>query len=696
MISSLLGQQTVGRFEIRDFLGRGAIGDVYLAWDPRGQREVALKVVHIGRTDPEMLEAEKSGLALQEQLARVAPQVAAIYEQDQDGRLFWVVMEYIAGTDLSQILAGGPLPEDRAIDVALQLVSMLEVVHEFSAEINGRPILGIVHGDIKPQNIRLQEDGRVRVLDFGIAKHLSLTRRFTVNLFGSLPYTSPERLERGVVDRHSDLWAVGVVLATMVSGGRCPFPGRTPEEIEQSIRGGAPPLPLPPGTSPGLAHIVDRCLAFEVAHRYPTAAALAVDLLALRAGLPLPSAGVAAADLHSTRRTSRPLGPEEIQAAGQTRRTGFAAAGQVAEQTRRTGDLGSAPPASPAVDPGVPAGGAPGSSAWPASVPSAIPAIFPTPTTPTTPANTGRPRRSRWKWALLLVLALGVSGCQLWVWREGQGIRRGLSEPHPDLPALAERYANASRFSILGPGLSAVRQDLLGSLSAAAGRVLDSYHGDDPTTTQKGWQTAYDHLQSAARIAPGDRAIRARMLYAHAHLDRIESFRLRADRKRSLELSQQAVTEFREAARWDSGWPDPYLGLARIYAYDMFNLEELQKALGELGRRGYPVGRREQAMLADSFRMQGLGLEARALRAHGTEPEGGLLRQARDDLRQAVHIYAAIPGYGDAAINRDQAEAHLESIESRLSGTHQPGFWEQLGTALLREIRKPKRAGDAG
>ena len=77
---------------------------------------------------------------------------------------------------------------------------------------------GIVHGDIKPENIRIQDGDRVRVLDFGIAKHLSQTRRFTVNLFGSLPYTPPERLERGAVDRHSDLWAVGVVLYLMVSG----------------------------------------------------------------------------------------------------------------------------------------------------------------------------------------------------------------------------------------------------------------------------------------------------------------------------------------------------------------------------------------------------------------------------------------------------------------------------------------------
>ena len=169
-------------------------------------------MVRAKRTDPEMLQAEKNGVALQEQLSRVAPQVAAVYEWGEDDGFFWVAMEYVAGTDLSQRLARGPLPEDRAASIACQLCDMLEACHNFSAEVGGRKVYGIVHGDIKPENIRLQDDDRVRVLDFGIAKLLSQTRKFTVNLFGSLPYTPPERLDRGGVDRHSDLWAVGVVL----------------------------------------------------------------------------------------------------------------------------------------------------------------------------------------------------------------------------------------------------------------------------------------------------------------------------------------------------------------------------------------------------------------------------------------------------------------------------------------------------
>jgi protein kinase-like protein len=698
----LLGRETVGRFEIKDFLGRGAIGDVLLAWDPEKARFVALKVVRVGKCDPEMLQAEKNGLALQAQLAEVAPQVAAVYEAGQDGDLFWVAMEYVAGTDLAEVLTQGPLPEARAVGIALELVSMLQVCHEFSAEVGGRRIFGIVHGDIKPENIRLQEGDRVRVLDFGIAKQLSQTRRFTVNLFGSLPYTPPERLERGVVDRHSDLWAVGVVLAAMVSGRR-PFPGNTPEELEQAIRRGLPHLPLPASCSPGLHRIVDRALAWNVGERYPTAADFAADLAALRDGRPLPSAEVAegapAVDLHATRRTTRPLSAEEARAAEATRRTDRptplpdaaalneppdaaalkespeSAVARI-EDTRRTGESGE--PAEPI-------------------------AAAAAPLPPARPAPPGhRVQRLAMVLAGLFLIAVGVS--QLWAWNQAQQIRRDLKADHPNLEELAERYSRAVPWSFFSLDLFGVGKELLGSLDAAASRILDSYRGDDPTTTQRGWQTAWRYLHAAAQIAPRDRKIRARLVYARAHLDRIESITLRkqGDRTKALAASRTAAAEFEEAARWDPNWADPYLGLARIYAYDLFDLDALQRNLAEAGRRSYRLGRRETAMLADGFRMQGLTLEARAQKAAESDQED-LLKQARAYLQQAVRYYDDISGYGDADANREEIEEHLTEIESRLAPAPGPqparsprpgsgnGFWERLGRALVRELAKPPR-----
>ncbi|HEY6322925.1 MAG TPA: protein kinase [Thermoanaerobaculia bacterium] len=675
---TLVGRQhTIGRFEIRDFLGRGAIGDVLLSWDPREERLVALKVVRAAKTDPEMLEAEKNGLSLQAQLAAVAPQVAAVYEQGEDGDFFWVAMEYVAGTDLSEVLARGAVAEARAVGIALELVSMLEICHEFSAEIGGRRIFGIVHGDIKPENIRLQDEDRVRVLDFGIAKHLSQTRRFTVNLFGSLPYTPPERLERGVVDRHSDLWAVGVVLAAMVSGRR-PFPGNTPEELEQAIRHGVPPLPLPDGCSPGLSHVVEKTLAFDVGRRYQTAAELKADLAALRDGLPLPAAQAddgAGGDLHATRRTVRPLSPEEIRAAEATRRTD----GWAAEPLARAA---LTPMPATAADAAAPAGTA-GTAA------AAAPVAAPTVAAATVP----RPRRRFRRVVLLLAAAalLALGATQIWAWNQAKQLRRDLAEVHPDLDALVEHYDKAATWSWLSSDLFGVGDELERSLTAAASRILDSYHGDDPTTSQRGWDTAYRYLHAAAQIAPRDRGVRSRMLYAHAHLDRLASLAARGkgDRQQSLALSKEAIAEFQEASRLDPAWPDPYLGLARIYAYDLFDLDALQKTLDELTRRGYPLGRRENAMLGDAFRMRGLALEARAHQVRGGAGEIDLLKQARDDLEQAVHYYAGIPGFAAAAGNRQEAEAHLEAIDARLSAHHPLDFWERLGRALTREFRKP-------
>ncbi len=692
----MLGRQTVSRFEIKDFLGRGAIGDVLLAWDPEKARFVALKVVRVSKSDPEMLVAEKNGLALQAQLAAVAPQVAAVYEEGEDGDFFWVAMEYVAGTDLAEVLTHGPLPEPRAVAIALELVSMLEVCHEFSAEVSGRRIFGIVHGDIKPENIRLQEGDQVRVLDFGIAKHLSQTRRFTVNLFGSLPYTPPERLERGVVDRHSDLWAVGVVLAAMVSGQR-PFPGNTPEELERAIRHGVPPLPLPPSCSPGLAHIVAKSLAFEVDRRYASAAELKADLEAVRDGRPLPSLATPAIleavraappGLHVTRRTSRPLSPEEARNAEATRRTarpGGPPGGVPVESTRRTGEPG------------------------PVAVVPATPDLLSATATPAAPPR----RRHRFQTLVMLLsglflLAVGIS--QLWAWNQAKQIRGDLSAPHPDLEGIAQHYSNAVPWSFFSTDLYGVGKDLLGSLNGAAGRIVDSYHGDNPTTTQRGWQTAYRYLHAAAQIAPRDKKIRSRLLYTQGHLDRIEAVTLRTkgDRAKSTDTSKAALAEFQQAATADPTWPDPYLGEARIYAYDLFDLDALQKNLNEAERRGYPIGRRETAMLADGFRMQGLGFEAKAQQA-SEDDQPALLKQARAYLQQAVHYYGQIADYGDSDSNREEAETHLESIEERLGppalavsqssrssrpsrpGAEPPNLLQRLGRALIREIRRPPR-----
>lgn len=651
----LIHQQTVGRFELRDFLGRGMIGDVYLAWDPENNAEVALKIVRTDRADPDMLEAERNGTALQAQLARVAPQVAAVYEEGETGDLFWVAMEYVHGTDLSRLLSGGKrLSEARAASIACQLCDMLEACHEFSAEIGDRRIFGIVHGDIKPENIRLQDEDRVRVLDFGIAKHLSHTRRSTKNLFGSLPYTPPERLEKGTVDLHSDLWAVGVVLYRMVAGFP-PWSGDDPEDLENRIRRGERPAPLPPEVSPDLARIIRKTLAWDVAERYGTAAEIKADLEAFAAGQPLPVAGAVELpreDLSATRRTTAPL--DTTIRAGETRRTDRTDRPPV-EATRRTVEPEVVPPPPPFVPPPPPAAMA-ASPAAPA--PAAVPAV--------TEAARRRPWSNRFVFFLVFVCLLGAS--QIWAHREMEEIRHDLvTQQNPDLPAITERYRRANRLSLLGPLASETRTELRQAILAAGDRILASYHGNNPTTTEKGWLKAEEYLRTALDI-DYDRETRAKLTYARAHLTRIEAQTLknRGEKDQAAERVRDSIAQFRDAARRAPDWPDPYLGLARIYAYEQFDLDELQKALGELARRGYRLGRREKAMLADGYRMRGQEFLAQALKADGPENQLRLLEMAKDHLSQSVAYYSEIPGFANVAANRAAAESSLDDASYRL------------------------------
>ena len=178
-------------------------GDVFLASDTRTGREVALKVVPQGtdREAREILEAEQWGAELQRQFSQVSHHVPAVYEHrpDQSG-YFFVAMEYLDGENLSDVITRGALDAERAVNIAIELCRFLESAHRFEAVIDGRQLRSLLHGDLKPRNVRITSAGQVKVLDFGIAKALSLSRKVTRNDFGTIPYLSPERLETGEVN----------------------------------------------------------------------------------------------------------------------------------------------------------------------------------------------------------------------------------------------------------------------------------------------------------------------------------------------------------------------------------------------------------------------------------------------------------------------------------------------------------------
>ena len=173
-----------------------------------------MKLIDLG-TDPDSLEivsAERLGAELQTRLCAIDTRVTAIYETGEMPRYFYIVMEYVEGRDLSELYTQSGLEPMLAARITQDVLEVLDHAHNFSTTLDGRSIRGIVHGDLKPRNIRVTPAGEVKVLDFGIAKALSLTRNYTQNVFGSVQYSSPQRLLTGEVEVGADLWAAGVML----------------------------------------------------------------------------------------------------------------------------------------------------------------------------------------------------------------------------------------------------------------------------------------------------------------------------------------------------------------------------------------------------------------------------------------------------------------------------------------------------
>ena len=324
--------QRVGPYEIVREIGRGGMAAVFLADDARYARQVALKLVPTGqdREAKEILDAERWGARLQAKFADACDLVPRVYEEGDEPPYYFIAMEYVHGENLSDLIARGPVNPVEATRIGVALCHFLDAAHRFKASIDGREFWSLVHGDLKPRNVRIAEDGSIKVLDFGIAKALSLSRKVTRNDFGSMPYLSPERLESTEVDAQSDLWALGVILYELLSG-LPPFHAPDTRRLEHEIRAGYGRRPLPAACPAGLQAIVARLLATTAADRYPAAAAVLADLelfqsgkdpQALTLGFPRTAADEAtrrtkppaAVDPDATRRTDR-AAPRPLTAA---------------------------------------------------------------------------------------------------------------------------------------------------------------------------------------------------------------------------------------------------------------------------------------------------------------------------------------------------------------------------------------------
>ena len=162
MNKDALTGETAGRFTLHRKLPAGGMGRVFEAEDPVGPRRVALKLIDLG-TDPDSLEilsAERLGAELQTRLCAIDKRVTAIYESGEMPRYFYIVMEYVDGRDLSELYVGTGLEPTLAARITQDVLEVLDHAHNFSTTLEGRSIRGVVHGDLKPRNIRLTPGGR--------------------------------------------------------------------------------------------------------------------------------------------------------------------------------------------------------------------------------------------------------------------------------------------------------------------------------------------------------------------------------------------------------------------------------------------------------------------------------------------------------------------------------------------------------
>ncbi|TML73479.1 MAG: serine/threonine protein kinase [Actinobacteria bacterium] len=276
----MVGERIADRYELEELVGTGGMSSVYRAHDTLLERNVALKILHEQyTTDADFVERFKREARAVAQLSH--PNIVTVIDRGEDRGRQYIVFEYIDGENLKErVVRAGRLPVRDALELALQVAHGLSFAHN----------QGLVHRDVKPQNVLLNGDGQAKVTDFGIARSLEVDSvTLTGTVLGTSNYIAPEQASGRNVDVHTDIYSLGVVLFELLVGD-VPFPGENFVAVAMKHVNEPPPdlLEIRRDVPPRVAAAVDRALAKDPAQRFETMDAFAAELEACLASLDAP------------------------------------------------------------------------------------------------------------------------------------------------------------------------------------------------------------------------------------------------------------------------------------------------------------------------------------------------------------------------------------------------------------------------
>ncbi len=573
-----------GAFRIVRFLGSGNMGEVFLAHNQFSGKDVAVKRVRRapGAEGEEKIEAERTGADLERRLSDVDPRVTKVYSFGEiEGDLF-IEMEYVEGRDLSVVLSEGQLLPGRAAVIALELCEMLVNLG----------ISNVIHGDLKPKNIRIDEHDRIRVMDFGVAKALAKSRDQTVALFGSIAYCSPERLDSGEMTLASDLWSVGVMLYEMLAAS-LPFQGARPELLERRIRSGAAPAPLPDSVPEPLRRICIRMLAPRIADRYQSPGESHADLKHFLNGEPVPEYVFADAD-----RTVR----TQQQPAATPPRPNLSWL-----LTRRTVAVGL----------------------------SVLLALF--------------------------IVIWAMVRPHYRAWADTRELKHDIESEHVTVDTAWTRYKGIADRKKVSMAMWGIGSPLEAKLIAEGDKPIVEFRNSDYPSVKEGtWRRSVTYFSRALELEPGDKNIKAKLRVCEGHLERIGANNRQA-------MLNDADLKFHEAADLMRKSPDPWLGLARLYAYNMNDLERAQQALDEAAKRGHPESRREMFTMAEGYASRALQEVRDADQLHSVrDSQMDALHRSRSDYEHARVLYAQLGSFSNAPVKLLRSVDGIATVDNRM------------------------------